>query len=88
MEYNLHSRRKYDWSDPEEWVRARTIAFLIVSKGYPANRLRTEVTVPRRTPSDFADVVVYSDDRCTTPYLVAENKPASNTKNTSTRQRA
>lgn len=72
--YNLNQKRSYDWGDPEEWVRARTIAFLIVSKSYPANRLRTEVTVPRRTPSDQADIVVYEDDRCQVPYLVVENK--------------
>ena len=54
--------------------RARAIAFLIVAKSYPANRLKTEVTVPRRTPSDQADIVVYEDDRCQVPYLVVENK--------------
>ena len=74
IHYNLNQKRSYDWTDPEEWVRARTIAYLIVSKSYPANRLRTEVTVPRRTPSDQADIVVYEDDRCQTPYLVVENK--------------
>jgi type I restriction enzyme M protein len=76
VRYNLNQRRDYDWSDPEEWVRARSIAFLIIAKGYPANRLRTEVQVPRRTPNDFADVVVFADDRCTDVYLVVENKAA------------
>ena len=36
--------------------------------------MRTEVTVPRRTPNDWADLVVYRDDRCREPYLVVENK--------------
>jgi type I restriction enzyme M protein len=74
--YRLNQQRSYDWSDPEEWVRAHTIAWLIISRDYPTNRIRTEVTVPRRTPSDLADIVVYSDDQCRTPYLVVENKAA------------
>ena len=72
--YQLHNQRSDDWTDPEEWVRACSIAWLIVERGYPANRMKTEVTVPRRTPSDFADIVVYSDDACREPYLVVENK--------------
>lgn len=80
VKYNLNQKREYDWTDPEEWVRAHRIAFLIISKNYPANRLRTEVQVPRRTPSDSADIVVYKDDRCTEPYLVVENKAAGQTR--------
>ena len=72
--YNLNQSRSYLWTDPEEWVRARTIAYLIIEKGYPANRLKTEVRVPRRTPSDQADIVVFRDDQCRSPYLVVENK--------------
>jgi len=72
--YQLHNQRSEDWSDPEEWVRACSVAWLIVHRGYPANRIKIEVTVPRRTPSDFADIVVYSDDACREPYLVVENK--------------
>jgi type I restriction enzyme M protein len=72
--YKLHHQKTYNWNDPEEWVRAWTISWLIIVKGYPPNRLKTEVTVPRRTPNDFADIVVYSDDLCRTPYLVVENK--------------
>ncbi len=76
VHYGLNQKRSYDWSDPEEWVRAQAVAFLIVGRSYPANRMRTEVTVPRRTPSDLADIVVYADDRCQVPYLVVENKAA------------
>lgn len=39
--------------------------------------MRTEVTVPRRTPADSADIVVYRDDPCRQPYLVVENKAAN-----------
>ncbi len=74
--YNLKQKKSYEWTDPEEWVRARTIAWLVVEKAYPGNRIRTEVVVPRRTPSDFADIVVYRDDDSHDPYLVVENKAA------------
>ena len=54
--YNLNQRRSYQWTGrAEEWVRARSIAFLVVEKGYPANRMKTEVSVPRRIPEDRAD---------------------------------
>lgn len=74
VRYNLKQSREYDWTDPEEKVRAQSVAWLIVRKNYPAARMRTEVTVPRRTPEDKADIVVYRDDRCNEPYLVVENK--------------
>ena len=72
--YNIHYKKTYNWTDPEEWVRARTIAFLVLEKSYTPHSIKTEVVVPRRTPEDFADIVVYTDERCQNPYLVVENK--------------
>src|SRR2546428_247910 len=72
--YRLNQQQVYDWTDPEEWVRAHTIAWLVIARDYPTNRIRIEVTVPRRTPTDFGDIVVYRDDQCREPYLVIENK--------------
>jgi len=74
--YILGNKRTEDWSDPEEWVRCRSIAWLVLERDYPAACLKTEVTVPRRVPSDSADVVVYEDETCRAPYLVVENKKA------------
>ncbi|HWA27609.1 MAG TPA: N-6 DNA methylase [Lacunisphaera sp.] len=74
--YRLNQQKTYSWKDPEEWVRAHLVAWLVINRDYPTNRIRVEVTVPRRTPNDFADIVVYSDDQCRTPYLVVENKAA------------
>lgn len=72
--YQVAQSKSYLWTDPEEWVRAVCLAWLVIDREYPANRIRTEVLVPRRTPSDHADIVVYRDDRCSEPYLVCENK--------------
>lgn len=77
--YHLNQPRAYDWTDPEEWIRAHTIAWLVIARDYPTNRIRTEVTVPRRTLNDFADIVVYRDDECREPYLVVENKAGGQT---------
>ena len=78
IRYSLAREKDYEWGSgtPEEWVRAVTVAWLIVEKGYPSNRIDLEVVVPRRTPSDFADIVVYEDDKRSIPYLVVENKPS------------
>lgn len=74
VKYALNQEKSYSWTDPEEWVRCHTIAWLTIEKDYPANRMRTEVVVPRRVPSDHADIVVYRDDACRQPYFVVENK--------------
>src|SRR2546430_14088693 len=64
------------WSDPEEKVRAEFWAELILKYEYPAERILFEVNVPRRTPNDYADIVIYSDDALKTPYFVFECKRA------------
>lgn len=74
VNYNLANKKSYNWLDPEEKVRCLTIAFLIAAKDYPVNRIKLEVQVPKRTPSDLADIVVFADDSCKTPYLVVECK--------------
>lgn len=72
--YTLATKKQYDWSDPEEWVRCLVIAYLVIARDYPAHRMKTEVQVPKRTPSDWADVVVFLDDACKIPYLIVECK--------------
>lgn len=66
-----------NFTDPEEIVRAWIYSWLIIEKGYPANRIEVEYTVPRREPGDRADIVVFSDDERTVPYLVVEAKKES-----------
>lgn len=78
--YHLNQKKSYNWNDPEEWVRAFAISFLVFKKGYPPARMKTEVKVPRRTPSDWADVVVYLDDKCKSSYIVVECKACDQTK--------
>lgn len=77
--YTLNHEKSYAWSDPEEWVRAVCVAWLIIDREYPANRIRLEVVVPRRTPNDWADILIFRDDACKQPFLVVENKAADQT---------
>ena len=68
--------RKYTTSfkNPEEKVRAAYFAELVIDYKYPKERLDFEVTVPRRTPKDRADIVVYEDKELKKPFLVVECK--------------
>lgn len=63
-----------NYEDPEEKVRAEYWAELIYQYDYPANRIRVEVAIPDRLPTDRADIVVFSDDDCKRPYAVVECK--------------
>ena len=66
--------RSERWSDLEEKVRAEFYAELIYKYGYALQRIGVEVTVPDRSPSDFADLVVFHDDERKRPYAVVECK--------------
>ena len=67
----FHSER---WSDPEEKVRAELWAELIYKYEYLPQNIGFEVNVPRRTPNDYADLVIYSDDEKKMPRFVIECK--------------
>ena len=71
-----HCSREYSTSfkNPEETVRASYFVELVLDYQYPKNQIDIEVTVPRRTPEDRADIVIYEDDDLKTPYLVIECK--------------
>lgn len=61
-------------STPEERVRAEYWAELILRYGYEPHRIGVEVTVPDRTPTDRADLVVFHDDERKRPFAVIECK--------------
>lgn len=63
-----------NYEDPEEKVRAEFFAELIYKYEYPANRIKVEVVVPDRLPTDRADIVVFSDNDCKRPYAIVECK--------------
>jgi type I restriction enzyme M protein len=71
-----HCARTFTTSfkDPEEKVRASYFTELVLDYSYLAKKIDLEVVVPRRTPEDKADIVVYEDDELKKPYLVVECK--------------
>ncbi|MCX6141817.1 MAG: N-6 DNA methylase [Ignavibacteriales bacterium] len=68
------SDRSEKYSDPEELVRAEFWAELIYRYNYDPKRIGFEIVVPRRTPNDWADLVIYKDDELKQPYAVIECK--------------
>ena len=66
--------KKYSIGDPEEKVRASYFTELILDYGYSKNRIALELVVPKRTPKDLADIVVFEDDENKNPYIVVECK--------------
>lgn len=66
--------KKYNFNNPEEKIRAPFYVELIEKYRYQEKRIDTEVEVPRRTPSDRADIVIYEDDPQKRPYIVVECK--------------
>jgi type I restriction enzyme M protein len=73
IEY-LTVKKSYNITDPEEWVRVSFYYELIKKYQYPEERIDLEVIVPRREPTDKADIVVYEDDEKKKPYIVVECK--------------
>ena len=72
--YVTSDNHSENYNDPEEHVRAEFWAELIYKYEYPATRIKVEVVVPDRLPTDRADIVVFSDDDCKRPYAVVECK--------------
>lgn len=73
IEY-LTVKKSYNFTDPEEQVRGVFYYELIKKYQYPKERIDLEVIVPRREPTDKADIVVYEDDEKKNPYIVVECK--------------
>lgn len=69
--------RSERWSDPEEKVRAEFYAELIYRYSYSPDRIGVEITVPDRSPNDFADLVVFRDNERKRPFAVIECKKES-----------
>ncbi|MBU1037321.1 N-6 DNA methylase [Patescibacteria group bacterium] len=72
--YNCSNDFKTSFQNPEEKVRASYFSELVLDYGYQPDKIGVEITVPRRTPKDRADIIVYEDDELKKPYLVVECK--------------
>lgn len=64
--------KKYNFSNPEEKIRAKYYFDLIEKYKYSPEKIYFEVEMEDRTPNRFADIVVY--DKNNKPYIVVECK--------------
>jgi type I restriction enzyme M protein len=62
------------FKNPEEKVRGSYFTELVLDYKYPKEKIDFEVIVPRRTPEDRADIVIYEDEELKKTYLVVETK--------------
>lgn len=69
---NQNTRRNY--ANPEEKVQAETFLKLILTYGYNPKRIRQFVPVTMGSSVKEADIIVYHDDACLSPYIVVECK--------------
>lgn len=72
--YKVPDVKSYRLTDPEELIRASYFVDIVLKYNYPISQIAFEVTVPRRTPNDWADIVIYEDEAMKKPYLVVECK--------------
>ena len=70
----LIQNKEYNFNDPEEPVRASIYIELVEDYNYSPYLIDFEVSVPRRTPNDFADIVVFKDEPHLENYIVVEAK--------------
>ncbi|MBI5203910.1 MAG: type I restriction enzyme HsdR N-terminal domain-containing protein, partial [Nitrospirae bacterium] len=70
----IHQNRKRNFSNPEEKVQAEAFLSLVLIYGYPANRVKNYVSVQMGSETKEADIIVYADDECESPFIVAECK--------------
>ncbi len=75
VSYNTREGVKsYSLDRPEEFVRSEFYSELVYKYKYEPKRIGLEIEVPRRKPSDRADIVVYEDDNGKKPYIIVECK--------------
>ena len=70
----VHQKKERNYNTPEEKVQAETFLRLILDYNYPEKRIKQFVPVTMGRDVREADIVVYADDMCLTPYILVECK--------------
>lgn len=70
----LHQGKKRNFKNPEEQIQAETFLKLIFSYGYPVEHIAQFKSVTMGSSTKEVDIIVYSDDECTQPYIIVECK--------------
>ena len=66
--------KQYNINNPEEQVRASVFVELVLDYLYSKELMDLEISTPHRTPSYFADILVFNDKENKDPYIVVEVK--------------
>ena len=69
-----YQNKQRNYNNPEEKVQAETFLRLILDYKYPVNRIKQFVPVTMGSEIKEADIVVYEDDMCMSPHILAECK--------------
>lgn len=70
----LTQNKRRNYTNPEEKVQAETFLKLISVYNYPPERIKQFVPVTMGATVKEADIIVYKDDQCLSPYIVVECK--------------
>lgn len=70
----IYQGKKRNYNNPEEKVQAETFLTLNLIYGYPENRIKQFVPVQMGAETKEADIIVYEDDNCHSPYILIECK--------------
>ena len=70
----LHLGKERNFNNPEEKVQVETYLRLIFDYNYPISRIKQFVPVTMGREVKEADIVVYEDDMCLSPYILVECK--------------
>lgn len=70
----VHQNRRRNYTSPEEIVQAETFLRLVLTYGYPIQRIRQYVPVQMGRETKEADMIVYDDDALKAPLIVVECK--------------
>lgn len=74
--FYIHQDKRRNFNNPEEQVQAETFLKLVLEYGYPVQRIQQFVSVTMGSSTKEADIIVYNDDACLSPYIVVECKNA------------
>lgn len=70
----IHQNKKRNYNNPEEKVQTDTFLQLVLIYGYPVERVKQFISVQMGSETKEADIIVYNDDECESPYILIECK--------------
>ena len=70
----IYQNKKRNYNNPEEKVQAETFLTLVLIYDYPEKRIKQFVSIQDGSYTKEADLIVFSDDECESPFILVECK--------------